>query len=346
MEKYIVWYRLCLKIYAKKKIYWLQLIGMAATFLIIAFISFPNKDNLSVGIYCEGEKYSKQLTKYLLEEQSIFVFNEYENKEQLYEDVLAGKIECGFLFDKNLDRKIEKGELKKSITYVGNSFSVKGETVQETVYAALFKIYSDELLKQNEKSIYGDNNKERIQKLIEKNHEYQISDVVFRLDIKTVDLNQEEDIKNDKFFETYPLKGMVGIFIFFVMFMSYGNRYTEHGKKIENALCAGERLGYVCINQLAAGTIPLIAGIIVIYLFMNPVNMVIEIFGIVGFLIVSSIWIGILGNFFKTGSSFTGAIISVLLINLLACPVFINFETYVPAIQYIRLLFPLGWYLK
>ena len=195
MEKYIIWYKVWLKVYSKKKIYWTQLIGMGMVLLVVSSISFPKQNNLLVGIYCDGGKYSKQLTQNLLEENSIFVFKEYENKNQLYEDVLNGKIECGFLLDKNLEQKIKNGKVKESVFYIGNSLSAKGATVQETVYSAFFKIYSDELLKQTEKEIYGDNNRERIQKLIEKNHEYQKSDVIFQLEIKNVDL-KKEDTKN------------------------------------------------------------------------------------------------------------------------------------------------------
>lgn len=345
MEKYIVWYKLWLKIYSKKKMYWVQLIGMAMILLVISQISFPKQNNLLVGICCDGGKYAKQLAQDLLEEDSIFIFKEYEDKNQLFEDVLTGKIECGFVFDKNLDYKMEKGQLKKSIAYVGNSLSAKGAAVQETVYAALFKIYSDELLKQTEKEIYGDHNQERIQKLIEKNHEYQKSDAIFQLEIKNVDLKTENK-REQELDEINPVKGIIGIFIFFIMFMAYGNRYTEHGKKLEKALCARERFLYTCINQLAAGTLPALAGVVVLFYNTNCEDMIIEIFNIIMLLIMSSIWITLIGNFLKTGSSFAGVIISILLINLIVCPVFINFEMYIPSIRYIRLLFPLGWYLN
>lgn len=345
MEKYIVWYKLQLKLYSRKKMYWLQFIGMAIVLLVVSQISFPKQDNLAVGICCDGGKYAKQLTQDLLEKKSIFTFIEYEERDLLVEDVLAGKLECGFLFDKNLDRKIEKGELKRSVAYVGNSLSVKGEAVQETVYAALFKIYSDELLKHTEKEIYGNKNQERMQKLIEKNHEYQRSDAIFQLEIENVDLKTEDQEKQESV-ETNPIKGMIGIFIFFIMFMTYGNRYTEHGKKLENALCTGERFLYICISRLAAGTVPALAGLVILFDNTNGRDMIIEIFSIIVFLIISSIWITIVGEFLKTGSAFAGATISILLVNFMVCPVFINVEMYIPAVRYVRLLFPLGWYLN
>ncbi len=69
MEKYIVWYKLQLKLYSRKKMYWLQFIGMAIVLLVVSQISFPKQDNLAVGICCDGGKYAKQLTQDLLEKK-------------------------------------------------------------------------------------------------------------------------------------------------------------------------------------------------------------------------------------------------------------------------------------
>ena len=138
---------------------------------------------------------------------------------------------------------------------------------------------------------------------------------------------------------------MAGIFIFFVMFMSYGNKYENKGNNIEKVFSIRERYIYTCIKQIAAGTIPTIVSVFILIYFGNDVYVLDEMVKIILFLFISSIWISIFGSFLKDGSSFTGAIISVLLVNLLVCPVFINFEKYIPSIKYIKLLFPLGWYL-
>ena len=346
MEKYIVWYKLWIKLFCKKKIYWVQLIGIAAILLIISSITIPKGKNLFVGIYRDGGKYSKQIMENLLNEGSIFQFVEYTDKNQLYEDVLEGSLECGFVFDSNLDERIEKGNLKKSITYLENSFSVKGKTVQETVYASLFKIYSDEILKQNIGEIYGNLTEDKIVKLIEINHKYQNSDAVFQMEIKTKNMPYKtKETDNNLFDEIKPLKGMVGIFVFFVMFMAYGSKYEESNKRIEKSLTLFNRFIYSCTKQIAAGSIPAILGIFAIHYLGAASNIVEEFVRIIIFLFLSSVWITTVGKFIKNGYAFAGTIISMLLINLLVCPIYINFENYIPAISYIRYIFPLGWYL-
>lgn len=344
MEKYVVWYRLWLKTYVKKKMYWVQLLGILAVLLIIASVSVPDSDNVEVGICCKGDEYSRQLTEWLLKEESVFVFREYEETGELYQDVLSGKLECGFIFDKELDRKMKEGDLRKSITYVGNSYSTKGETVQETVYAGLLRIYSDEILIQSETDIYGDTNEERMQKLLEKNHEYQDSNAVFQLEIETVCF-PEEEMKSETVTQTYPVQGMVGLFLFFIMFLAYGNKYSDNGQKVEKALNKGERFAYACMNQLAAGTIPAIAGLFSIVCLADGSNPVHELLRMVLLIAVSSVWITFFGSFLKNAASFAGAIVSLFLVNLLVCPVFIDLAAYVPALRYIRVLFPLGMYL-
>lgn len=347
MEKYVVWYRLWLKNYIKKKMYWLQLLGMALVLFIVASVHVPNRDNVRVGVCCIGGEYSRQLTEWLLEAESVFAFQEYNETAQLYDDVLSGKIECGFIMDEELDRGMKEGDLRKSITYVGSSFSTKGETVQETVYAGLLRVYSDEILIQSETDIYGDTNEERMQELLKKNHVYQDSDAVFQLEIETVRFPDGERVQkqNEALAQTYPIQGMVGLFLFFVMFMAYGNKYNDKGQAVYKALNTKERFLYSCMNQLAAGTIPAIAGFVGMLCFADNISIGMESLRIVLLLVINSVWITVIGGFLRNGASFAGAIVSLLLVNLLVCPIFINLEIYVPAIRYVRMFFPLGLYL-
>ena len=102
MEKYIIWYQLITKAYWKKKMYWIQLfLGIFLVFIVSSY-QIPDRDQPKVGMIFEQGEYSLRLKEWIFSEESSYDFYEYENYQQLYQDVLGGKLECGFIIKKQL----------------------------------------------------------------------------------------------------------------------------------------------------------------------------------------------------------------------------------------------------
>lgn len=345
VEKGIRCFFLWLKVYLKRKTTWLQLAGMVLLILLIGSISFPDTDNVRVGVCCTGGDYANELAERLYERDDVYRFERYETPDKLERAVLAGKVECGFAFDEQLDEQMEDGDLEESIVFVTTPLCVKGEVIKETVYAELLKLYSDEILKQHEQDIFGEENKERTQKLLEYNRYYQEGDAVFKLEIKEVDTRafSEEQVLAEA--STYPIEGMVGLFVFLVIFLAHGRKFEDRGWAVEKALSKRERFVYGCLSHGAAGMLPALVGMVLIALYGEAGSPIIAGAGLLLLVIISSVWVTIVGSFLKKHTTFVATILSVVTANMLICPIFLNFETYVPALKVVKLIFPLGIYL-
>ncbi len=346
MERCLIWYRLWMKVFIKKKSYWLQLAGMILLLMLIASVSLPDSQNIMVGICYNDGSYAEKVGHKLIDNNSVFDYKQYENADQLYDDIVSGNVECGFIFSDDFDTQIEKGNLKNSITYITTPLVAKGEIVKETVYSELLRIYSDEILKKSESDIYGNKDEERINKLLEQNHFFQEGSYVFQLEIEEVAITNQGGVIAEEG-KTYPIQGMVGIIIFLIMFLAYGQKFDDKGSMVQKALNKREQFIYGYINTIAAGTLPAIVGIILIIFLAdgNGRGIFVEILKMLLFLLISGAWIMIVGNLFRKSTTFAASIMSITIANLLICPVFMNFDMYVPAIKYVSLIFPLGIYL-
>lgn len=69
-------------------------------------ISMPQSDNVTVGIVETDGAHGKEVLQHLTQRESLFSFVMYDSKEALQEDVIAGKLECGFYFSNNFEKKI------------------------------------------------------------------------------------------------------------------------------------------------------------------------------------------------------------------------------------------------
>ena len=126
------WYFLQLKAWLKRGT---SLLLLASMFFVVWFagqISMPQSDNVTVGIVETDGTHGKEVLEHLTQRESLFSFVMYDSKEALQEDVIAGKLECGFYFSNNFEKKFEHEKLKNSVSYLCTPLTTKGEVARET----------------------------------------------------------------------------------------------------------------------------------------------------------------------------------------------------------------------
>ncbi len=344
------WYWLWLKVYGRKKAYWLQTAAMVLVLAVFSMISVPDGKNVAVGIYCGESSLAKDVLRTLESRESIFEFREYDSEERLYRDVTAGKAECGFLFREDFDRRAKSGNQEESVTYICTPFTVKGEVARETVYAAWLRIYSGQMLTNSEENIFGNVQEERMAALLEKNHDFQEGEEVFRLETEALEAGghaqrqgaMEETTEN----RAYPVQGTAGLLVFLMMYLAYGRKFEAKGNAVEKALDRRMRLLYGYSSSLAAGTLPAAAGTAAILFLAGNGRAVAEAACMLVLLFVSGIWVTAVGSLMHRDTSFLSGAAVFMAAGLLTCPVFINLYGYMPALKYISCIFPLGIYLN
>ena len=68
--------------------------------------------------------------------------------------------------------------------------------------------------------------------------------------------------------------------------------------------------------------------------------------GMMLFVVVLGIWMLFVGKLFRNGTTYASWIMTLVVGNLLLCPVFMNVAEYVPALGYLGCFFPVGIYLR
>lgn len=73
-------------------------------------------------------------------------------------------------------------------------------------------------------------------------------------------------------------------------------------------------------------------------------GVVIELFRMFLLVFIGALWVSIVGGWFRSSMALSAWVLAFVVIQLVLCPVLINISAYLPAVDYIKYLFPLGWY--
>lgn len=344
MKRYINWYILWFKEYWKRPSTWIQVLGMVFLLLILSSLQLPDGGNLQVGILGAEGKYGKRILEQLLTTESIFDFRQYEEEEVLKRDILSGKLECGFLFHQDFDEGVEKGDLKRRITFISTPLSVKGRVAKETVYARFFEVYSERMLKQEEDNIFIGEDALRTGELIRLKEYYADSDAVFQLEtlwVETPDEMEQEALP----LKNHPIQGMAGLLSFLLMLLSQGRKFVAEQCRVDKALNSSARFIFGTAEKLAAGTLPALAGWGSLLLLGEGRGALYEAGMLLLLLVTGSLWIMVVEKLFKKETGFVAGTLAITLICMFICPIWIDLGEIIPAISYLRLLFPVGIYL-
>lgn len=338
MAQYIVWYTLQLKAWAKRKTSWAQVLGMVLLALLISQIHLPGAENSRVGICAAPEEAAQRILECLKTRESIFEFLEYASEEDMRQDIVSGVIECGFVFSGG---DIQKG----SVTYICTPFSAKGLVAQETFYAAFFEEYSDKILMDSETEIYGKHDEEISRALLAKKQDYLQNNEMFQMDIIEIEqgASGEASHMGDVSGKILPIRGMAGLFIFVFLWMAQTRKFEEHGNGAAAAMERRQRRKFEYLGCLAETTIPAVLGIVLILFAPESRGLVIETGSMLLLVFVSSFWVLAVGRLFRNSTTFAAWTLTMILAQVVVCPVFFDLADFVPAVRAVRWIFPLGW---
>lgn len=365
--EYITWYALSLKAWMMRKTSWLMTVGLVAIIILVQGIHIPDAENTKVGVCVSDDIYGAKIGQTLVQADSIFEFVICENDVKLQEDIEAGHVECGFIFDEDFENLVRNGQTQDVITYLCTPMTVKGEVAQETVFAAFLQIYGETVLYDSEPLIFGSHDEERMALLLEKYQYYLENSSLFTLNTEIVDVSDTE-ITNAAEFGTaaagggnaadvkenanegaqvsvFPIQGLAGLLLFLIMWFNCGRKFEKTGCSVYAALNTRQRNVFEFCGYLASVTVPAVISLVLILCMKQRRGVMIEAAAMIFFIWISALWVLAVGRCFKNSTTFAAWALTIVLIQAVICPVFVDLAQYVPALYYIRRLLPLGWYL-
>lgn len=346
MEKCLTWYVLSLKLYIKKKMYYFQLLTMFVVAFLVYKIQLPDFDTVLVGVVCEDSQIGSQIFENLEKADGVFRYRSYADDEKLKQDVLAGQLEAGLIFTEEFDEGIQTGKKGDTILFYATPFSVKSEVLKETVYAKVFPYISETLLQQIDEDVYGNAESARLERLSQLNNWYLESDALFKIEIVEVPVEDqhmahEETLSGS---QVFPIQGTIGLFLFFIMYLAYSKKWEGTNQGVLKALTKKHQSLYMSMQLLASATVPAVLGILFITSVATSRGFGKEFALMLLFIVVAAVWFDLLGKVIKNYMTYLGCGLAILLANIFLCPIFLDISAMIPAIRYIRLMFPMGWY--
>lgn len=345
MEKSIRWYILSLKLHMKKKMYYFQMLVMVLVLLLVYKIQMPKLNTVEVGVCFSESATGKEIYESLKDAEDVFEYKQYTDKEHLETDVLAGQIESGFVFTKQFDTGIQNGEMKDTILFYSTPFSMKAEVLKEAIYAATFEYISDALLLEIDEEQYGNTDELRRERLLLLNDWYLESDALFELEIVEVPIEKQAENNAGVFnTKTYPIQGTAGVLVLLIMYLAYSKKWENESRAVLKALPQRDRNVYMSAVIFAGVTFPAIIATIFSIMIPETRGVLTEIIAMIVLIVISTIWIMLLGKVIKNYMTYIGSGVAILLANIICCPIFVDLAVFVPAIKYIRMLLPMGWF--
>lgn len=345
MEKSIRWYILSLKLHMKKKMYYFQMLVMVLVLLLVYKIQMPKLNTVEVGVCFSESATGKEIYESLKDAEDVFEYKQYTDKEHLETDVLAGQIESGFVFTKQFDTGIQNGEMKDTILFYSTPFSMKAEVLKEAIYAATFEYISDALLLEIDEEQYGNTDELRRERLSLLNDWYLESDALFELEIVEVPIEKQAENNAGVFnTKTYPIQGTAGVLVLLIMYLAYSKKWENESRAVLKALPQRDRNVYMAAVIFAGVTFPAIIATIFSIMIPETRGVLTEIIAMIVLIVISTIWIMLLGKVIKNYMTYIGSGVAILLANIICCPIFVDLAVLVPAIKYIRMLLPMGWF--
>lgn len=333
MRKCIIWLYLMTKRQLKHISTIVILTCMFFTIFAISFIPNTINSSIHVGYYISKDNplYHTLSEEFNTHTGSI-VFSSYDNINDMEKDILAGTLQSGYAFDKNMS-KIRSIHPKDSATSMLSNIVILAMIMEHTADDMLI----DDILNQRFFPDVTDSDLEYMRSVY---YKYATNDSTFSFDYKTLydEYNGGSHTVNISSYIATPARGLIAILIFISALAAGLNSYSDANIPLRRQPLL--RLLNISIPVFLATIIGL-AGIVIVGLCNNIFY---EIFALSAYAI-GCILICLLLSYVVNKYIFTTLIPVFILGSIVCCPIIFNLGNIIPAIKIIQHLFPPTYYI-
>lgn len=344
MERCITWYWIFCKLQLKKVSTWFLMALMLLVLVITNKTSIPTSKNNTICLLNQSGEMGEKLVQQLLSMKSAFEFQLAENESTLKKMVRKGQVDCAFIIEPEFDAELQLGNQKGLITCVQSIYTKKANVACETIYSVVFPMISEVLLAQKQNEVFGTTDKVMLQELLNENEKIQASDEVFHISVETMSGSFGKEESRVSLWDNGGSEGIVGLFIFMSILFARGETLKTSQSAVWQSRDQAEQRRYLFTYCLSTAVIPLVAG--VGYLAFTKGRLVQYCLVFALYAIICCVWSCVFGMIFRREETYASWMLSILLANLVLCPIFVNLAAVIPAVGVINQIFPVGILIK
>lgn len=349
MERYLTWYYLNLKFNIKSKTTYLQILFMILIIVIMSNIKIPSNQTVRILLYNEAGAMGDELVSKLVSSDTVYEFVEVSGFNEMEERILSTDAECGFFIHEGFEQEILSNKHRHLVTMISSTMTTKGEVAREVFYAYFFQLYSETVLRDSVETYFEGSTeveKEKLfENLINSNKKYLDGDQLFEIHYETIAVKSSEESKTHSS-KTFPIRGTITLFLFLLILINNGRLQVDKRDNFSKTLVGLEKKTYLILKNISSISLQSFVALILIMIYAESQSIVYELVILMLYLLLSSLWVMVFGGLFKKTTTYSGWILTILLSNIIVCPVFFDLSKHIRSLDYIQLIFPLGGYLK
>jgi len=347
MRRLLFWLYLLLKKQLKNPVVVAFLIAIPILAAIVDNVSsFKETEKPRVGIVLNDNDYiAKQMYDYLLKGDYAIEFYNAISKEQLENDIMDNKTECGYVIGPNLSKNLKARNFEGAIDLIICKSHFVSATTNEIVFAAMFKAYSPEITINyiNSKDEFR-NYAAEAEELIRKGYEeYLNGDETFRVEFRVIDNDGEEIRELEESTGQFPIKQVLMILVYIAGLFGIVQYYMDKEKGTFVTLPKGYKIAGKPLYAFIGSLLFSVSALITLFI-LGYADSGMDVLRMFAYVLATTAFAWVLASIVTSARGMISVIPVLLIACLILCPVFINITVYLPFTKYIRALL-LPWYM-
>lgn len=219
MNSFFTRTRLLCKHIVKMPVIGILLLLIPAVTLVFRFLpEHAVSSGLTVGIYFENndDELTDRVKALLLSsEGKALDFAEYDDRGLMENDVIRGRLECGYIFSNSFSEALAGGRYKNSVEVIKSPSTMMLSAANEIVFAAVVRLSGYETLDDyiHIEGLDGETTARLGEYMYQSYEAYCAGGETFHLDIRTANNLSLNGDTSDAATVTFPLRGLLSILI-------------------------------------------------------------------------------------------------------------------------------------
>lgn len=362
MTRILTWFILSCKRYGKRLSFLLILlllpIGMAA----LGALEQEKAQEIRIAVYVQngqegelGERLAKTLAS-RGPEDGMFRFYLSRDEQQLREDVVSRRAECGYVIENDLEGRLGRGEYKRCITVYSAPSTVTAKLSTEVVFSEMMKLYDKDLLEDYVKegelfSALGEAGSPKreaaARKAGERYDEWLGSGMTFHFEYAEATQQGSVPSPADSHSQDiFPVRGFVAVCLFIVGLYGSVTAGTDEASGLFLPLPYHCRIP--CRIACVAGPVCMaaVSGLLAVWLGGSHQGMPKELLAMGGYIVLIVAFSCLLGAICRTPQALCCLIPFFIIGSMVFCPVILDTGRLFPVLQDVGKLFLPYYYLK
>lgn len=304
----------------------------------------PEYGGIRIGVFAEDESGNRLLFE-LQEEEGIFHFFAFDDKEEMIRQIENGSLECGFLLPEGFYENLENGKMMRQIELFYSPASSAHKISYEILFSHLFELLSDRVLTdyldyaEESSMLTRQEAEESVENILKLKDHYAQNGSTFSFVYEQVGEEQRGEVQT-----LNTVKGCIAVIVFLMSLLGLAGCCETDGISWGLAKRDRIRIKEIGLNISVFGSV-LLGGILLLLsgtgegLKKEAINLLI-------YFIVLEIYIRIMKLIFRKAEAVYGLIPILVIGSLLFCPVFIQIKAYIPMAGLVEKFFPVSYYLN